>query len=224
MSLLPFLRKKHVSQPDAVHKDLLHDCNSLISALNGFAEFLIEDLEGREELAPQRKLAYKILESGMALKERLNEDAALPDVKPVDACCAKNRQASGHKPPLKRAGEPRILIVDDQAIMCEMLRDMVDRLGYRSEVVASGEAAIDCLRECTEDPFALVLTDQNMGRLGGIEFAAQACEDFPDLPFILFSGERREDIGDLHPSIKAFIQKPVSKENLGAKIAEILRG
>ena len=86
--------------------------------------------------------------------------------------------------------------------------------------------ALELIRESIED-FDLVITDQNMPKLTGLEVVQQTYPDFPDLPFILLSGYSEEKLKNLmteHPAIKAVLRKPVSQKKLKASLAEIFKG
>jgi CheY-like chemotaxis protein len=59
----------------------------------------------------------------------------------------------------------RILIVDDDPLVCQWLTDVLTSEGHQAEAVEGGRAALERLREA---PFDLVLTDLRMPDLDGI--------------------------------------------------------
>ncbi len=72
----------------------------------------------------------------------------------------------------------------------------------------------------------MVLTDHNMPKMTGLELVYQAHMDFPDLPFVLLSGyseEKLMDLMDEHEAIKAFIHKPVKKDDLGSVLSDVMK-
>ncbi len=84
------------------------------------------------------------------------------------------------------AAEPAlpILIVDDEEIVLVALRDTLLREGYK--VVASPHA-IHALSVLKEQPFSVVITDQQMPLVSGLEFLAQVREIQPDATRILIT-------------------------------------
>src|SRR5271154_2641719 len=84
---------------------------------------------------------------------------------------------------LKESGHP-ILIVDDEEIVLVALRDTLLREGY--SVVASPHA-IHALSVLKQQPFSVVITDQQMPMVTGLEFLAQVREIQPDATRILIT-------------------------------------
>ena len=84
------------------------------------------------------------------------------------------------------ASEPvrPILIVDDEEIVLVALRDTLLREGYT--VVASPHA-IHALSVLKEQTFSVVITDQQMPLVSGLEFLAQVREIQPDATRILIT-------------------------------------
>jgi response regulator RpfG family c-di-GMP phosphodiesterase len=78
----------------------------------------------------------------------------------------------------------RLLVVDDEEIVLVALRETLLRAGY--EVVASGTAT-EALEKLRQQPFAVIITDQQMPRVTGLEFLAQAKEIQPDATRILIT-------------------------------------
>ncbi len=87
-------------------------------------------------------------------------------------------------PPQAPAEVRRLLVVDDEEIVLVALRETLVRAGY--EVVGTGDAheAVELLRQQT---FAVIITDQQMPRLTGLEFLARAKEIQPDATRILIT-------------------------------------
>src|SRR5580693_5148271 len=77
-----------------------------------------------------------------------------------------------------------ILIVDDEEIVLVALRDTLLREGYK--VVASPHA-IHALSVLKEQQFSVVITDQQMPMVTGLEFLAQVREVQPDATRILIT-------------------------------------
>jgi DNA-binding NtrC family response regulator len=79
----------------------------------------------------------------------------------------------------------RILVVDDQESMREMLADLLDMMGLESHTVGSGEEA---LRELDAGGIDLVITDLNMPQMDGMELMKQVKARHPGMPVIVITG------------------------------------
>ena len=95
------------------------------------------------------------------------------------------RSAAGRAAPDERPGEPRahgsaarILVVDDEVDIAEILRDILARAGHRITLSHSG---LDALRRLDAEPFDLVLTDLKMPGLDGPALYAELARRHPHL-------------------------------------------
>lgn len=78
-----------------------------------------------------------------------------------------------------------ILVVDDDCIMLELLKRILEREGIASHCVTSGEEALEQIKEKT---FSLMITDLNMPGLDGLELASKGLEIAPQMPIIMDTG------------------------------------
>jgi CheY-like chemotaxis protein len=117
-------------------------------------------------------------------------------------------------------GSERILLVDDEEILAEMGKKKLQRLGYQ---VTARTKSVEALAAFLEQPdsFDMVITDQTMAELTGVDLARQILKKRPDMPIILCTGysslisaEMAADLG-----IRGFIMKPLVKNEL----AELIR-
>lgn len=79
----------------------------------------------------------------------------------------------------------RILVVDDQESMRQMLSDLLELMGHEAHAVEGGELALRDLRETRAD---LVITDLNMPIMNGMELMKQIKSEFPGVPVIIITG------------------------------------
>ncbi len=125
----------------------------------------------------------------------------------------------------KEQGSGRVLLIEDQEDVRLMAITMLQRLGYETETAENGLIALDRLRE-KPGYYDLVLTDQNMPKMTGLELVLEVQYDFPDLPFVLLSGyaeEKLQEIMAQHPAIKAVLRKPISGAALGQALEQVLK-
>jgi thioredoxin reductase (NADPH) len=95
--------------------------------------------------------------------------------------------------------KPTILTVDDDPMVSQAItRDLRDRYGATHRIVraASGAEALDVLRELAlrDRPVAMVVTDQRMPEMTGIEMLALAREFVPEAKFLLLTAYADTDV------------------------------
>ncbi|MGD0486434.1 MAG: PAS domain S-box protein [Syntrophorhabdales bacterium] len=128
------------------------------------------------------------------------------------------------KPAAQRVtGKRRILFVDDEEALVEVGKQMLERLGY--EVVAEKDS-VRALKQFQRDPgkFDLVITDQTMPNMTGIELAKRMMSIKKDIPIILCTGfsevissESAKAMG-----IREFVMKPIIKNEMAETIRRVI--
>lgn len=117
------------------------------------------------------------------------------------------------------SGTTRILIADDEVEFASTLSARLELRGYQTEMVNSGEAALDAISRQTPD---LVLLDLKMPDLDGLEVLARLRENNTELKVIILTGHGSFDAGNQGMELGAFdyIMKPVELGLLLEKITE----
>jgi PAS domain S-box-containing protein len=122
-------------------------------------------------------------------------------------------------------GTERVLFVDDEPNIAQLMQELLTSLGYRATVFTSSPEALQAFRA---DPgaFDLVITDQLMPQLNGSELAREVTRLRPGLPVILCTGfsrtlsqEEAEAVG-----ITEHIMKPVVVRQLAEALRRALDG
>jgi DNA-binding response OmpR family regulator len=75
----------------------------------------------------------------------------------------------------------KLLIVEDETLVREMLCDKFEQAGYQVVAAADGHEG---MRELEQQPFHLVISDLLMPRQDGLELLMQVRDKWPDVPFI----------------------------------------
>jgi two-component system, NtrC family, response regulator AtoC len=116
----------------------------------------------------------------------------------------------------------KVLIVDDEKEMCELVEQALEPAGYTVSSCQSGEAALDLLRE-TE--FDVLLSDNQMLGITGVELCQKAMAQQPNLCVIIFTGFGNMDVAveALRAGAYDFITKPVALEVLVLTIERAMR-
>ena len=85
-----------------------------------------------------------------------------------------------------KAGQLRVLVVDDEALLLYHLSDLLEELGHIPVCASSGVQALSLLT--SEPAVDLIITDQSMPEMNGTELAMTVREYDPELPVVLASG------------------------------------
>ncbi len=120
-------------------------------------------------------------------------------------------------------GHERILFIDDEEMLVEMGQDLLEGLGYQ---VTATTGSLDALALFRADPsrFDLVITDQTMPNLTGVELAKAVIALKPDMPVILCTGFSHLVDADTAKAsgIRAFAMKPLTKSEIARAVRSVL--
>jgi len=120
-------------------------------------------------------------------------------------------------------GTERILFVDDEPSIVEMVRQLLESLGYDVICKNSSTEALELFRDRPQD-FDLVITDMTMPHMNGDRLAAELINIRKDIRIILCTGYSRtmsEEMA-LKLGIKAFVMKPMEYSSLANTIRKVL--
>jgi CheY-like chemotaxis protein len=120
-------------------------------------------------------------------------------------------------------GEGRILVVDDDPVIARLVAKILERVGYDVLHLTSPQEVLEMLA-MTEPPFDLVITDQTMPGMTGLQLAARIQEWQPGFPVIMTTGYL--DLGGAQDprelGLGALLVKPVEVAVLIAAVARVL--
>jgi CheY-like chemotaxis protein len=136
----------------------------------------------------------------------------------VDDCVDAPRPAAASRRP-RLSG--RVLLVDDEHAVLALMRELLESWGLA--VTPCGSAA-DALEALDADAFSLVITDQTMPRMTGLQFAAAVAARRPGLPVVLYTGyaEGLPEGGLEAAGVRALVRKPIEPSKLRRAIAPLL--
>lgn len=125
--------------------------------------------------------------------------------------------------PVLRGHGETVLVVDDEEMIAAMMQNTLSRLGYAAEFATNPLVAL-ALVQADPARFQLVLSDQAMPGMSGLELANRLREIRPDLPVMLMTGfsasltpERVQRAG-----VRQVLLKPLTLHQLGAAIHAVL--
>ncbi len=121
-------------------------------------------------------------------------------------------------------GNERIFFVDDEKVLGETVRMMLERLGYNVIVKTDSMEALEFFR-AHPGSFDIVITDHTMPVMTGIDLAKELMKIQPDIPIILCTGRSKPAIKEeaMQIGIKGFIMKPIITEDIANIIRKILK-
>ena len=120
----------------------------------------------------------------------------------------------------------RVLIVDDNKMNCNLYQQMCAGWGYRSSLAFDGVSGLATMEEAMRDgdPFRLILLDQQMPGLTGLDLASLVRNrpDLRDVKMILLSSSLNRDESELAEQIgvSRALSKPVRRVTLQEVILE----
>jgi CheY-like chemotaxis protein len=119
----------------------------------------------------------------------------------------------------------RVLVVDDEQSVAEFMSELLRTWGLEVDVAHGGDEALSML-ESDPGAYDLVITDQSMPRMRGIELAGRIAHLSPAAPVVLYTGTA-DDIArhELEAArVKELVRKPVEPFELRAIVARFVSG
>jgi PAS domain S-box-containing protein len=188
----PFFTTKEIGQGTGMGLSVVH---GIVDSLNGFIKVESHRGEGSE---------FKIFIPEYIGKTQEHE---VPD--------------SGEQT-IPLGNRQRILFIDDESLIVEMISSMLASLNYDVLAVSSPDGALNAFKEAPGS-FDLVMTDLTMPGMTGISLAEEILRVRSDMPVILCSGHSNSiDLNSKEArGIVEVINKPVSKSELGGVLKKV---
>lgn len=121
------------------------------------------------------------------------------------------------------SGKERILLVDDEISVVDVIREGLTRLGYSVQATTDSQEALQLF--CSDpQAYDLVITDQTMPGITGVELARKMSKVRKDIPIILCTGYssvvNEENSAQL--GIREFVMKPLEMNVLANVVRKVL--
>ncbi len=129
----------------------------------------------------------------------------------------------GELSPSLPRGTERVLLVDDEALLVDVWKNSLARLGYNVVATSNGLEALEIFR-IGPYFFDLVVADNLMPEISGVELAAKISKIRPDIPIILCTGVR-DEIADekiRDSGIRLLMKKPLEWRTVATVMRQIL--
>ncbi len=125
---------------------------------------------------------------------------------------------------LMPGGSETIIFADDEESIVQMYSEMLEYLGYTVITASSGKEVLEYLHT-HPDSVDLVITDQTMPLMTGLELAFEIKKIAGSLPIILSSGytDSELELTGKEAGVTTFLAKPFDMKNLAAAIRKIFQ-
>jgi signal transduction histidine kinase/ActR/RegA family two-component response regulator len=155
-------------------------------------------------------------EAGEGTVVRLVFPAATPSELTVPAALTARRKVRGL----------RILVIDDDELLRQSMRAILEREGHSVSIAHGGRAGIESFAAATQrnERFQVVITDLGMPHVDGRAVATAVKSISPETPVILLTGwgQHLRDGNDVPPDVDRMLNKPANLSELRAALAEIV--
>ena len=118
--------------------------------------------------------------------------------------------------------DPKVLIIEDDPSIVELLKEQLEELGLSAKSANNG---IDGLSMAQREQFALVILDLSLPRLGGFEVCKRIREKNPFIPILMLTSRSSEvdRVLGLEAGADDYLTKPFSMAELRARVNALLR-
>jgi len=126
--------------------------------------------------------------------------------------------------PIPLGNGQHILYVDDEEVLADLGKQLLEMLGY---FVTTNTSSLEAIKAVRDQPgkFDLVITDLTMPGMDGAELAAQLRQLYPHLPIILMTGNKsllKAESADAL-ACQELLNKPCDAQTLGETVDRVLR-
>jgi PAS domain S-box-containing protein len=124
---------------------------------------------------------------------------------------------------LEEIGAGNVMLIDDEPSLASYLKEMLETNGYKVTLFTDGRVAVDAFRR-SDDKFDIVIADQTMPGMTGLEIARELTACSAAIPVIITTGDS-EQINNAvlrEAGVRALFKKPINDSMLLGKIKQIL--
>tara|TARA_R110002072_G_scaffold7773_1_gene41460 strand:+ start:2177 stop:4039 length:1863 start_codon:yes stop_codon:yes gene_type:complete len=122
-----------------------------------------------------------------------------------------------------RLEDKHILVIDDEVSLVYFIRELLQRKGYQVSVASDSHEAWDLFSAAPHE-FDMVVTDQTMPGLSGVQLAGKMITLRPDIPIMLCTGysDVVDETNIAQYGIQAFMPKPLDSKEFLQSVEELL--
>jgi signal transduction histidine kinase len=123
---------------------------------------------------------------------------------------------------MKRVEKERILVVDDEGTVREMVSKIIEHIGYEVVTAEHGSKALDIMRK---EPFTILVTDIKMPGMDGFELMKAVKTEFPRVHIVCMTAHGASYTYTDVVAVGAmdYITKPFTIDEMRAKLSRVIR-
>jgi PAS domain S-box-containing protein len=158
----------------------------------------------------------------ITVESQLGEGSTFSVYLPLVQSDSEEADRSAEPPP---EGNERILLVDDEAEVTQMIQKMLGRLGYSVTVSTSSIEALEIFKKQPEN-YDLVITDLTMPGMTGEKLAGAVIGVRSDIPIVLCTGFSEKILEEKAKKwgIKKLVMKPITINQIAHAVRDALDG
>jgi CheY-like chemotaxis protein len=140
---------------------------------------------------------------------------------------ARVTSAAGVEMDSKPAVDLKILCIDDEPLLRELIKEMLEREGHYVEAADGGQTGLDAFQKASERgrAFDVVITDLGMPHLDGREVARALKKQSPKTPVIMLTGwgAFMQENEDMPIYVDAVLSKPPRAKELNSMLGRLIQ-
>jgi CheY-like chemotaxis protein len=201
-----------------------HELNDIFTDIQGRVSLMLMDMDARHPHFEHLKGIEGMIQQGAKLTKPFLDFAndSQDEVEVPQLNQEKATREPGWNRELMR-GTETVLLVDDEDMLVDIGRQMLEALGYHVMVARTGREAVE-IYEKNQDSIDMVVLDMIMPDMGGAQACDRMKEINPDIKILVSSGYSIE--GEVRQTLargcNGLIQKPFSLKQLSEKVRGIL--
>jgi DNA-binding response OmpR family regulator len=121
--------------------------------------------------------------------------------------------------PRSPSEQPIVLLVDDDVLLTDLLRQVMTKKGFQLLEANTGASALALLETQSVD---LIVLDMTLPDRSGLSVAVELAENYPHLPVVVATGHD-PDPSELPANVVEVIRKPFSLRTFSARLQELLQ-
>jgi len=127
-------------------------------------------------------------------------------------------------PDMANGGKSRLLVIDDEPVILQVLKKNLQLAGYRVDTVIYGADALEYIER--EGPPDLIILDIMLPRMSGYEVCRKVREQYSsyELPILMLTARNKQEdlIAGFEAGANDYIGKPVERQELLARVNSLL--
>jgi len=194
---------------------IAHDLNNVAFVISGYAQQIEEALEKDHDLQGDVQQILAEIPRLTAIVDRIRS------LDPEEAATSSEVIIGDTTPKPHAAGKPRILLVEDEAAVRDLLRHALERRGYHVDIGATGAEGLALCDEL--EPPDLLITDLILPGATGPVIVERLRQRAPEVKVLLMSGYAEHPLLDaMHAAGEPCLVKPFEMAAFSETVARLL--